>query len=247
MAKKLDTLLKPLLKPCTRLILNPDRSAKAQSLQTKFGGLPYLESHDEWPMCSACGNALVFIAQFNLSDCAHETPDNALYLFYYCMECLPWGGKDSERGQWAVRRYVDATLEKLKPLSKAASNPEQAIPPCTVRHGAVMTLPDWEELDNADIRAACAALDAQEPWEAYAEAATRLGSLHDSATLIDAYPFWIQGRAEKNCPQCSAPMQVLIQIDSDEKIRLMWGDMGLIYLFQCRQHPHIFTFELQCY
>jgi hypothetical protein len=247
MAKKPDTLLKPLLKPCTRLILKPDRSAKAQSMTTKFGGLPYLEHTELWPACRSCGNALVFVAQFNLAQCLHECHDHSLYVFYYCMECLPRSSSDIDNGDWLVRRYQNPCQENLKPLTKAAANPEHALPPSIVTCERAFSLPDWEDLNKDSVRNACIALDAHEPWEVYAEAKMRLGCIYDNAHLIGAYPQWIEGTLTRTCPHCGERMEVLIQLDSDDKAKLLWGDMGLIYFFQCRHHPDTFILELQCY
>ena len=112
----LEALLKPLIRQCTELIPTSNDSATVQSLDSKFGGTPYAEQSEQWPECPTCKQGLTFICQINANNCKHEIKDSALYTFYYCWECFPWGLRDEQKGQWIVKRYEHQNLERLTPI-----------------------------------------------------------------------------------------------------------------------------------
>ena len=121
--------------------------------------------------------------------------------------------------------------------------------PCIVESKTVRVLPDWEGLESysKEAESLCCELDRDSPWEAYEDALVRIECLVDYATLIGGYPRWVQGEAKSHCSSCGADRELVVQIDSEELAGLMWGDMGLVYLFSCKSHPDDFHLELQCH
>jgi len=237
---KLDNLLEPLI--LETQILDPSKSneAKKVSLNSKFGGSPYAEEHDSWPQRPTCKNDLVFIAQLK------DDKTGNLFVFYYCFECFPWGLGDEEKGQWIIRRYQNSSMEKYQEIFPYQKN-ETLVVPCTVSMKTVKALPDWEGLESHFNEAGdlCSEIDDDNPWEEYESAVIRNSCLNDYATLLGGYPRWVQGETTNKCPECDEELKFLGQIDSEDAAGIMWGDVGLVYLFQCKNHPDIFHMELQ--
>jgi uncharacterized protein YwqG len=240
--EKLDALLKPLIRGAVLLEPARSRAAEAASVDAKFGGLPYATQGDQWPVCPTCHRELVFVAQF-VDDRTHT-----LYVFFYCFACLPWGLRAEENAQWLVRWYPRPSMDTYRTLLPSAAS-EQTVIPSRVSGSPVRVLPDWEGIESLSPRASnlCYDLDDARPWEEYAAAVHRLGCLNEYATLIGGYPRWVQDALVTTCEACGSELAFLAQIDSEEAAGLMWGDAGLVYLFQCPTHPDIFRLELQCH
>jgi uncharacterized protein YwqG len=242
--ERLITVLKPLIRQCTELKLSATSSAVKQSLHTKFGGLPYSEKGEEWPICAKCRKELTFICQINTAECKHQTDTPALYTFFYCWECFPWGLTDETPSQWAVRTYTEPTLEKLAQI-ECKSDPQYETTPCQVECVLQQMLPDWDGLAWEAVNL-CSEINAQQPWQAYESAITSLACLNEYTSHAGGYPKWIQGEEIPECRRCSSRMQLLAQIDSEDEASIMWGDAGSVYLFQCADHLGEFHLELQC-
>jgi hypothetical protein len=234
--------LQAYVKPGWVLEPSADPAAHEACTHSKFGGLPYAEAGEQWPACATCHKELTFVAQV-------EAPaENTLYTFFYCFDCYPWGLSREEAGQWKLTSYAGASMEKYAAISPVRQD-EGFLTPCRVDISQVKVLPDWEGLDRA-IPAAqqyCRPVADDEPWGAFEDAVALLGCLDDYATLLGGYPRHVQGEMQPHCAGCNREMRFLFQIDSEDEANLMWGDVGLVYLFQCPEHPDQFHLELQCH
>lgn len=240
--EKLDHLLKPLIKKATQLEPVVDESAAAASCESKFGGQPYAEAGDAWPVCPCCENELSFVNQI------FDETEQQLCVFYYCNECTPWGLEDEEKGQWQVKLYKDPSNSKITAISRS-SDDEYALTPCRVEVTTVDVLPDWDGLDSVseEVSSLCCEINEDSPWEEYEEAVNRAGCLNDYASLLGGYPRYVQGEAQPMCSVCDAEMSFYAQVDSEDDADLMWGDVGLVYFFRCPTHLNEFHLELQCH
>ncbi|MCV6638005.1 DUF1963 domain-containing protein [Candidatus Albibeggiatoa sp. nov. NOAA] len=242
--KQLEQLLVPHIKTAKMLEPFTAPTAHKASIESKFGGIPYAQPQDHWPRCPTCQNELSFVVQFM------DNASNSLYVFYYCFECSPWGMADEEMGQWLVQRYHEPSMQDYQQIIPLHKN-EFTVEPCLVANKHVKVLPDLDSLEYyrlSHIEGLCHEIDSDDCWDIYTEACTQLGCIDDYATLIGGYPRWIQGDAFiHHCPQCGEPLQFLAQIDSEEAANIMWGDVGLVYLFHCPQHPDQYALELQCH
>lgn len=244
----LPDLLRPLLLPtsiitATKLPRGRGGGA-APLLSTKFGGTPYSEEND-WPICGNCENPLSFIFQCNLADCPHQKAQG-LFTFFYCHECSPWGDDDFEDA-WLVRRYNapdKASAFELDNDSPARTNP------CSTQLQVAQSLPNWESINDLapEIAKLSASANSDEPWAAYQQALEQLlGGEPELNTAIGGYPQWIQGTDFPSCPNCSKRTRLLAQIDSEEEAGIMWGDSGMVYLFECPKHPDLVQMRVQCF
>jgi len=219
--------LRPLVLPVT--LVEP-RAGAPGIAETKFGGAPYAEAGETWPMCGGCKRGLSFVFQWKA--------ERGLCTFYYCFECNPWGLADEPRAAWCLRRHAtsDAAVSLPDRSPKKPRLKERAV---ALRPG--LSLPDWEGIDSFAPK-----LDVDsEEYDPVVE--SLIGREPDFCTQIGGYPMFVQGGEFPACPACRKQMRLLVQIDSEEEVQLMWGDSGCVYLFECATHPEKVELLLQCF
>jgi uncharacterized protein YwqG len=190
-------------------------------LDTKFGGAPYAEAGDAWPICR-CGRALTFVFQWNRAQLRHETGATGLFSFFYCMTCRPWGFDDDD-GKWCLRFHP------------------------APHEGAAVTLADPSpETTRPAHRGTLLSLGESLPDEGEDEHSDRPATLGLSSR-IGGHPSYVQGGSDRACPSCHREMALVLQLDSEDRAGLMWGDLGCVYLFRCPEHPAALRFLLECH
>jgi uncharacterized protein YwqG len=250
MNEKIAEIIKPLAKTATKLNLS-----KAQKLEelpvtgTHFGGEPYLETSEEYPVCQSCQTPLTFICQIDEGEGFHEKHDRIkLFTFFYCLDCFPWGISDEEKGQWLVRIYDQPGIGKFASSASGSEN-SFAVQPCLAATEKIIVYPDWDEIDHwtKEVEELFEREPAESPWTEYAAAVEALGGFDDFATTIGGYASWVQSEEILECGVCGNRLALLAQIDSEEKAGLNWGDSGLVYLFFCKEHVSEIKLILQCF
>ncbi|MBD1809388.1 DUF1963 domain-containing protein [Microcoleus sp. FACHB-SPT15] len=64
---------------------------------------------------------------------------------------------------------------------------------------------------------------------------------------LGGWPEWVQYPEYPDCPTCHQPMKPFVfQIDSEDNLPYMWGDVGVGYLIQCSNHKEQLAFLWQC-
>ena len=96
--------------------------------------------------------------------------------------------------------------------------------------------PNWEELAEYDIEITRADSDEiDEHFDAPLPGDKLLG-----------WPAWVQGVEYPPCPQCQQPMRLVLQIDSEDNVPHMFGDVGCAHVTQCELHPEELTIAWAC-
>lgn len=238
----LENLVKPLIRQTTKLeILPASRLPENSQFESHFGGHPYFEKDEEWPK-SKSGKHLDFIFQiFNSPEI--ELPKSIeLVQFFYDWEEFPW---DTENDGWLVKIYGKVDKQKSEFLAKPTDLEKSKF--CKLEFKPTQTLPDWEGIDlfgNDASKLSCV-LNEEEPSDSYDQIVTKLIGEQDYQSQLGGYPKWVQGEStpkDKN----GKPMKLLFQIDSEDNAGLMWGDVGLIYVFYDEMTESI-EFTLQCH
>ena len=118
---------------------------------------------------------------------------------------------------------------------------------CEIKFSSTKSLPDWEGIDlhcNNASKLSCI-LDEDEPWDSYDQIVTKLIGEQDYQSQLGGYPKWVQGESTPKDNEGNS-MKLLFQIDSEDNAGLMWGDVGLIYVFYDEKSERI-EFTLQCH
>jgi uncharacterized protein YwqG len=217
---------------------------------SRMGGTPDLPAGLAWPRRD--GVPLAFVAQLNLQEVAQALPDSPLpgrgfLWFFYDTKSYPGGYHPAHAGG-AVVLYHD-TAAALEPGAPLADAPKGAcFTFCTVEFESYRDIPDWEP----DGRLASRLTD-EENVERYLEIRSYLAhGMGDSSHKLLGYADPIQNAMELECQlvtqgiDCASPKgyddprakqlapgaadwRLLLQVDSDEKASMMWGDLGRVY------------------
>lgn len=238
----LENVVKPIIKKATKLnVLPASRQPINSLLNSHFGGQPYFTKKEFWPT-SEHGTKLAFIFQvYNTTDL--PLPNGIeLIQFYYDWDEFPW---DSSSDGWLVKIYKEAKKENLQRIDQPSELEKTKY--CEISASSVQTLPDWEGVAlhcKTASKLSCV-LDENEHWDSYDQIITKLIGEQGYQSQIGGYPKWVQGESTPNDSEGN-PMKLLFQIDSEDNAGVMWGDVGLIYVFYDEKTEKI-EFTLQCH
>jgi uncharacterized protein YwqG len=247
--------------------------------RSKFGGLPDLPSTLEWPMWNS--QPLTFIAQIRLSEAAAYdtgrtlTQSGFLFFFYDPLQ-ETWGYDSDDRGSSRVL-YFDGLESKLArramPPFRAEVEtvaPDLEFTECAIEFSPGLCLPPLSSFEIKLLKFSGTEL------ENYMELLECVAELNHGDAVrhrLIGYPDEIQGDMKLQCQlashgvNCGGPSareipladlevgakdwQLLLQIDSDDDLGMMWGDLGRIYYWIHKQDLESRRFEnvwlvLQC-
>jgi uncharacterized protein YwqG len=244
LSRYIDSLL-PLCRRSLRLVATP--GTEGDLARTRLGGRPLLPESAVWP--AADDRPLSFIVQI---DCSETSPllsheplpnDGLLSFFYDGVAQEAWGFDPEDWGHWAVL-YTPSTVpvalrefpHDLDDVGRYASAPlqpkvEWTFPPGEsfdveklgilrpwVTYSHVFGHPDGNDLVHR-------LLENPDPVQGDMQHECQLAS---NGIYCGNSRYTVDPRAQALLPQ-SSRWRLLLQIDSQEDIGMMWGDVGRIY------------------
>jgi uncharacterized protein YwqG len=239
--------------------------------RTKIGGRPDLPQGFQWPVFD--DNHLAFIAQLNLEEIApydteHLLPGTGILYFFYDANQEIWGFDPGDSGGWKVI-YFDGDPNTLQRMDFPESIPEDArFQACRIEIKNEPSLPAWESVYIEELNLS------EEESDAYSEI-TGVDYDTDFNHKLLGHPCQIQDDMQLECQLVSNGLycgdssgyedprravleksvkdwRLLLEIDSDERAGMMWGDTGRLYFWikdadlKKRQFDKVWMI-LQCY
>jgi len=235
------------VRPCFHLV--PQQSNSKQ-LRSRIGGLPDLPEPDLWPKHN--GNSLSFIAQLNLAELPggagpNPLPADGVLYFFYDVEGATWGFDPKDKGGWVV-----LYSENLPEVTSGVEYPKDV--PDDVRYKSVpvdiqagtsipdpidmlidLSLSDEQECQVSDIYEQF--VEGQGLYhQLFGHPAPLQGDMALECQLVShgLYCGDLTGyndpRAKELAPGASE-WRLLLQVDTDEEIEMMWGDCGRLYFW----------------
>lgn len=235
-------LVKPIIRNATKIEvqLSNEKPKNTHSL-SHFGGNPYFDKEEIWPE-NKTGKPLSFIFQiFNNPD-INLPEEIKLIQFYYDWDEFPW---DTDNDGWLVKIYNEVDFENSKIIEFPQEIEKTKY--CEIKYKDIKSLPDWEGLDvylNEALNLSCE-MNIDEPWEPYQAVVEKLIGEQDYRSQLGGYPQWVQGESTPTDINGKS-LSLLFQIDSEENAGIMWGDVGLIYIFYDNKTGKV-EFTLQCH
>jgi uncharacterized protein YwqG len=210
-------------------------------VDSKFAGTPFIPAGEDYPLCGNCGKPLQLFLQLDLSkipDALGDEFGHGLLQFFYCTSEEPLCENDCEAffpfAKSVLTRII--ATENLKSANESASFSGE-FPPKVIT--------SWEEKDdfpNKEEGAESLGIEMNhEQWDEVCESEYPI-----SGDKLAGYPMWIQGVEYSNCPVCGEQMRLLFQIDSEDNIPYMFGDVGCGHLTQCKNHKDQLAFGWAC-
>lgn len=225
---------------------------------SKFGGHPDLPGDVDWFRIDIAEVPMSFIAQINFAEVApfdleKKLPQQGmLYFFYDCSEDgMPWGFDPSDSDGWKVFYYdgsLDALCRKDAPEDLELDDNGVLFDAAKLCFEAVMELPS----PDSDLTNDLALPDDEDIQDSYWEWLDDMESGMRNKLLGHADP--VQGGMELECEyvthriNCGTPdgyriaksqgldknasrWNLLLQVESNEDLGMMWGDLGRLYLW----------------
>jgi uncharacterized protein YwqG len=240
--KELENLVQPLIKKATRInVCKPSTPPEHSQLVSHFGGQPYFEEGEEWPI-SMKGKSMDFIFQLFNEEGLVLPKEIKLIQFFYDWEEFPW---ETENDGWRVKIYEELNPAQIKTIEKPTNLDVSHY--CEIQFENIVSLPAWEGLDcySSDASNLSNVLNEDKPWDSYDKVVQKLTGHDGFQSQLGGYPTWIQGESTpKNKNGDSMPL--LFQIDSEDNAGIMWGDCGIVYVFYDRDSKQL-EFILQCH
>lgn len=217
---------------------------------SKFGGVPDVPADFAWPNWNDA--SLSFLAQIDMADISDhdvllEQPKAGRLYFFYDQEQATWGFDPADRGSWRVvyapAGVPVATMPPPKDVAEEAIYDE-----CRIGFHPITTYPSFEDL-KFDLMAVPD--DVWDEVDEYRRKNFAAAAFHQ----IGGWPDPVQnGEMEVQCQLAangfylgdSKPIddpkigplletaddwQLLLQIDTDDDLGMMWGDCGLLYFW----------------
>ncbi len=249
--------MKPFVRNAIHMDLTPVEEATLPLGRSKIGGHPDLPKAMPWPH-RECGSEripLSFLCQINFAevkpyDQGNELPeDGILYLFYDCDEedGMPWGF-DPQDGEGKEVIYYTGSLGSLerKTAPEDLDYYGRLFDACSLEFSARMELPnlfsiygEMNPLAEEDEEAYFSLMDeleGQSQVKLLGHSDNMQGSMENECEYIahgfstctsDEYETARAMGLDEGCLR----WKLLLQLDSNEDARMMWGDCGLLYLW----------------
>lgn len=209
-------------------------------LNSKFAGTPFISQDEEYPLCLNCDKPMQLFLQLNLIELPVAALDQfgqGLLQLFYCTNEKPLCEVECS----AFFPFAKSVLARI-------IKPEDIVPPFKKPSFGGKFPPklitDWEETDdyfNWEEGESLGIELAESVWEEVNEAGYPRGG-----DKLFGYPMWIQGIEYPDCPTCGEQMRLVFQIDSEDNLPFMFGDVGCAHLTQCKTHKEQLTFGWAC-
>lgn len=244
--KEIESLLEKYGKEST--LLRPHKAdSEIKWTESKFGGIPNLESFSEYPKCDSCGSSLNFVFQIYKKDFPEfYYPDysNIFQLFRCPNDDCP--DSYNEFYDHKMFHYFSNTkCEVNNELEKAENNLENfeaEIPDSYLKPKKVIDFPNYDDFEANDF----VNIEDKFGEELSEEFMDKYSAIANSKIL--GYPSYTQSPCYPEC-NCGKTKEFLFQLSSDDtedgveylpspdnwsSHGIMIGDVGNIYYYICK-------------
>jgi uncharacterized protein YwqG len=226
---------------------------------SKFSGQPWLDEQESYPICGCCQTPMALLLQLNLNEIPPELANQfgtGLLQLFYCLNCSSYAPFEDNK---LVRIVEPNQYPSQPPVIGGLGGVKDKLPAKTIigwkqleDYPDGVELEEWGLIFNDDyteelIRIECPDFGIIIDIPDDSEIEDDLFSMVVTGDKLSGYPDWVQDVEYPNCPECQRRMQFVFQIDSNDNLPIMFGDMGCGHITQCPEHKHILTFSWACY
>lgn len=223
------------VQPAWKPIVIPGDRDRATS---KFSGHPWLAADEAYPTCPNCGKPMQLLLQLNLAELPAAVQGRlgqGLLQLFYCTSEEPLCECDCDA--WAP--FATSTLARVIQPEGTAS--DRDLPPIE-NYFPPKTIVDWHIMDDFPGYAEREVLGI----ELTEAEETALEKYPQAGDKLLGYPLWIQGIEYPDCPICGQTMRLVFQLDSEDNLPIMFGDVGCGHITQCATHLDQVAFAWAC-
>ena len=256
-AAKIAELFAPWRKQHARRAWKPVLGTNANA-RSHFGGDPILADGEQWPMCGACGAAMLLFLQLDVATLpeGHPVRGSGLLQLFCCadgIDCETWSAfskghlvrLQASSGSRVMCPAIDPQLTQSFPCRSIDAWEPVVDMPNPQEHEA-LGIAYERDFNAKTVVATCAAINV-----AVGPLSQDLGiqyAIGESASYdkLGGWPSWIQGVEYPSCKICQQRMELVLQLDSEDSVPHMFGDMGRGHTTQCLAHPEVLAFAWAC-
>ena len=190
---------------------------------SKFGGLPFVEDDFVWPTHNS--KALNFMVQIKLSDMKHSfnwLSKEGYLLFFYDNES--WGDSE-DKGSWRVIYQKNPTKTMTAPENL---DTEFDLLEKNIKFSEKETYPNMINSELSDDEMEAYHYDKYVKNEGHHVGGFPYEVQNDPERMAYVYKNGIEWR---DLPADYKRMKLLLQIDSDDELNVMFGDSGILYFY----------------
>jgi uncharacterized protein YwqG len=245
--------IEPACLPCINLMRSGASSpAGLKPGRTKLGGVPILPDPSLWPRYK--GKSLSFVAQVALDElprgaAAASLPGRGLLLVFYVADQSVFGFEPGDRGGWRVL-YVDSLPAEIPPVAYPDDLPKEArYKEVPLTPEAAVSMPDP---GKAARRLPLTDAQREEASDIYLQFVEHVShQVLGHAIPIQDDEMQLECQLASHGIDCGGESgykdprveglkpgaenwTLLLQIDSDDKADMMWGDSGRLYFWITR-------------
>ncbi len=221
---------------------------------SKFSGIPSLAENEPYPRCGTCQALMPLFLQLNLNQLPEELSGrfgSGLLQMFYCTDCDSYMSLENTK---LVRLVQPLACSQSLQGENYPSFPAKTIVgwtqmddyPSPEEHDELGLIFDYDFSANT-VRIECplvGLVTEDLPMDSAPEAEEVATAL--PGDKLAGYPRWIQGIEYPECPQCNRRMELVFQIDSEDNLSYMFGDVGCGHITQCPEHKEVLTFGWAC-
>ncbi|GCE23538.1 YwqG family protein [Dictyobacter kobayashii] len=247
---RLSPYIKVLINPAIKLKTTPVKDAQSEAKLpvgiSKVGGVPDLPAGQQWPVWKDIPQS--FVAQILLSDAApydanHVLPEQGMLWFFYDAGQETYGENPQDAGGWRV--FYSSDVQHLQRATIPKALPAQArFKTCTVSFASTLTMAQQPQLEVADLTWNN---DDQAKYDAVYARFTDTGDKTLPHNQMLGHPETLQDDMRLQCQMMTNGVtdiddpkvaeltkeanawQLLLQVDSDERIGMNWPGSGMLY------------------
>ncbi|GLV54450.1 hypothetical protein KDH_12970 [Dictyobacter sp. S3.2.2.5] len=244
--ERLNDYVQVLVQPAISLKASPVKDEAGLKVGiSKIGGIPDLPQGQQWPMKKDV--PLSFVAQIRLDEVAHydtnhRLPQQGMLWFFYDSSQETYGEDPQDAGGWSVLYSSD--VQHLQPATVPTKLPEEArFKTSTVSFDAMSTMSQQPQLEIADL---AWNNDDQAKYDTVYARFTGKPSTQPHHQML-GYPETLQDDMRLQCQMMTNGItdaddpkvaelsksanewQLLLQVDSDERINMNWPGSGMLY------------------
>jgi len=259
--------LKPWRKQHIRKAYRPiTQASKSMEGISRFGGIPLLGPTNDWPSCGRCSRPMSLLLQLDLAAIpASKAPlDSGVLQVFYCTRM------DFDTNEFCDDYQPFSSCHHLRVISDSqmsppvGANPVLTFPPVDiVGWESFDDFPSGEEHDRLGLRydyefrpgftsvgvhwddGNVHFTDIVCTNDAGGDLAGEIASASPKDKLL-GWPMWIQGVEYPSCPRCKREMEYFFQLDSEDNVPHMFGDVGCGHVSYCPDHPDVLAFTWAC-
>lgn len=210
----------------------------------QFGGSPVLAAGERWPACAGCDQPMQFFLQFPLASlpASFAARGAGILQLFYCSQddgkCETWRPFS---GTHLVRVLTGPAMPAthptgLAPFPVCAIEQWQELSdyPQPAEHDELGLVYDYD-VPNKRMSVTCGDLGVvvrDLPIEPDASEAIAIAAAGDK---LGGWPMWVQDVEYPVCPQCDRRMELVFQVDSEDNIPYLLGDLGCGHITPTRR------------